>query len=426
MNGGGAKSVVIVGGGIIGLCCAWYALKAGHRVTIVERNGPDHDGCSLGNAGMIVPSHFVPLAAPGMIAMGLRMLPDPQSPFALRPRLSRDLLDWGMKFRRASTEDRVARAAPVLRDLHLTSRALYEELAEELDNDFLLEKRGLLLLCRTAAALHEETKLAARATALGVPAEVVTPEEAGRLDPGITMNIAGGVFFPLDCHLAPHRLMAGLTRALEAAGARFCWHSEVTGWQTDSSGRIAAARTGKGETLEADAFVLAGGAWSPETARPLGLSLPMQAGKGYSLTLEKPREMPRICAILTEARVAVTPMGGALRFGGTMELTGLDLSINRARVRGIVKAIPRYYPAFGESDFDGVTVWSGLRPCSPDGLPYLGVSRRWENLVIATGHAMMGVSLGPVTGRIVAQMLSLNAAPPAGIELLSPDRFARR
>jgi D-amino-acid dehydrogenase len=416
------KSVVVVGGGVIGLCVAWYALKSGLDVTVLERGGASHDSCSLGNAGMIVPSHFVPLAAPGMVAMGLKMLPNPESPFGVRPRLSRELLDWGVKFWRASTPERVERAAPLLRDLNLLSRRGYEELNGELPGGFGLEQRGLLMLCKTDHALHEERRMAERAVALGVPAETLTPEEAARLDPNIRMDIAGAVYFPKDCHLAPGAVVAGLTEALRANGARIVWDTDVTGWRTDGD-LLVAARTGAGKEFAAERFVLAGGAWTPTVGRSLGLYLPMQAGKGYSMTLARPRELPRLCSILTEARVAVTPMGGALRVGGTMELGGLDLSVNAARVRGIVRSVPRYFPTFREEDFAGEPVWSGLRPCSPDGLPYVGATRRYPNLVVATGHAMMGLSLGPVTGMLVADLLN-DDTPRLDISALAPDRYA--
>lgn len=416
------KSVCIIGGGVIGLCAAYYAARDGWRVTVLERGGPTHDSCSLGNAGMIVPSHIVPLAAPGMVELGLRMLGNPEGPFAIKPRLSPELADWGLKFTRSCTESHVNRSAPLLRDLNLTSRRLYEELEAEI-GDFGLMQRGLLMLCKTTHGLDEEKKLAARANALGVPAEVLTPEEAAKLDPQITMDVAGGVFFPKDCHLAPSRFVARLTTHLQEAGVAFHWNAEVCDWRRDKNGGILTARMTDGGETSADRFVLAGGVWSPELTRILGLKMPMQAGKGYSLTLSAPRQQPALCSILTEARVAVTPMGETLRIGGTMELGGLDLSINQARVRGILKAVPQYFPKFSEADFAGLPVWSGLRPCSPDGLPYLGRPTAHPNLVIAAGHAMMGLSLAPVTGNIVADLLA-SRNPETDISLLRPERWA--
>jgi D-amino-acid dehydrogenase len=417
-----SKTILVVGGGVIGLCVAYYARQKGHRAILVERGAPDHDSCSLGNAGMIVPSHFVPLAAPGMISYGLKAMWHPESPFYIRPRLSPDLADWGLKFAQAATPERVAKAAPVLRDLNLASRQCYIELAEQRDNDFCLQQKGLLMLCKTGEALHEETENAQKAIALGIPAEVLTPEETGRLEPNVKMDIAGAVYFPKDCHLSPNRFIAGLTRQLQADGVTFQWGTEVTGWRT-TNGTVHGVVTSQGE-LQADEYVIAGGAWSPQVARGLGVNLPMQAGKGYSLTLTQPKRLPEICAIFVEARVAVTPMAGALRFGGTMEIAGLDESINPTRVRGIINAVPNYFPEFSADDFAGVQPWRGLRPCSPDGLPYIGRFKRYANLSVATGHAMMGLSLGPITGKLMAQVLS-DEPPEMDLALLDPDRYGQ-
>jgi D-amino-acid dehydrogenase len=415
------KSILILGGGVIGLCTAYFAMQAGHRVTLVERGAPDHAGCSTGNAGMVVPSHFVPLAAPGMVGMGLRMMFHPESPFALRPRLDRDLLEWGWAFLRAANERHVERSAPLLRDLNLASRRLYMEFAEQRANDFGLAQNGLLMLCKTEHALEEETAMMHRAKALGLNAQRLSPEEAARLDPNIQMDIAGAVFFPHDCHLNPQLFLAGLTRDLTAGGARFYWQTEARGWRVHR-GTIEALKTPHGD-LTADEYMVAGGAWSPKLVRDLALKLPMQAGKGYSMTLESPRQLPSLCSILTEARVAVTPMGSRLRFAGTMEITGLDTSISPARVKGIVRSIPAYFPAFRPEDFRDLPVWSGLRPCSPDGLPYIGRFAPYANLSVATGHAMMGLSLGPITGKLVAEVLSDQPAS-FPLEMLRPDRYA--
>lgn len=417
-----SKRVLIVGGGVVGLCTAYYALEKGHRVTILERGGPDHDSCSLGNAGMIVPSHFVPLAAPGMVPLGLRMLWNPESPFTIRPRLDRDLLEWCWRFLRASNAGHVERSAPLLRDLNLASRCAFEELSERFGAAFELTQRGLLMLCKTERTLHDESHLAETAVRLGVPARVLNPRETAEIDPDIQMDVAGAVYFPKDCHLTPARFVARLTEAVVAGGAQFRWNDEVTGWQTEA-GRIRAAQTAAGEEIVADEFVLAAGSWSPELTRELRLRLPMQAGKGYSVTLPRPRRLPRLCSILTEARVAVTPMGETLRFGGTMEVTGCrDDSVAPARVRGIFRSIPNYFPEFGPADFQNLPVWRGLRPCSPDGLPYIGRFHRWANLSAATGHAMMGVSLAPITGKLMASVLS-DEPTLLDITALRPDRF---
>jgi len=446
-----SRRVVIIGGGIIGLCSAYYAAGRGHRVTVLDRNPEQRDGCSFGNAGMIVPSHFVPLAAPGMVALGLKWMWNPESPFYIKPRFDWELLKWGWRFWRAANRRQVERAEPLLRDLNFASRACYEELAQLPSVDFGLTKRGLLMLCKTPHTLDEEAKFAARANELGVPAEVLDAKQTAARDPGMTMDVAGSVYFPKDAHLSPNCFMAALKTQCLQMGVVFRWNVEVDGVVTEA-GRLneVALRPGIAgtdistlrftggphhsspansskpaglENISADEFVLAGGSWSPLLARKLGLRLPMQAGKGYSLTLQQPREMPQLCSILTEARVAVTPMGNTLRIGGTMEIAGLNEDINPLRVRGIIKSVPKYFPKFTEADFSGIQPWRGLRPCSPDGLPYLGRTAKFSNLTIATGHAMMGLSLGPVTGRLVAEILS-GEVPSHDLTLLSPDRFA--
>ena len=385
------------------------------RVTVVERHGERRDGCSYGNTGMVVPSHFVPLAAPGMVALALKWMWNPASPFYVKPRLSLELMAWGMRFTRAASALHVDRAAPLLARLHMESRALYEELAATADFHF--EKRGVLVLCRSAHALEEEAALVDQARALGLSAQVLDAQAAAALEPEVQIDAVGAVHIAEDCNVEPRVLMDALQRKCAAAGVEFVWHTQASGWRI-AGHRIRALSTPAGD-IDADEFVLCAGSWSPPLARELGLRLPMQAGKGYSLTLERPRRSPRTCAVLSEARVSVSPMNGSLRFGGTMELAGLDETINPIRVRGIIDAVQRYFPDFGPADFEGVQPWRGLRPCTPDGLPYVGRTARAQNLVVATGHAMMGVSLGPVTGKLVAGLLSGEEAH----NLLSPDRY---
>lgn len=416
-----ARSVLVVGGGVVGLCAAYFAARRGLAVTVLERGRPDDASCSFGNAGMLVPSHVVPMAAPGMVSAGLRYLLDRESPFYVRPRPSLDLLLWGVRFWRAASARRVARAAPVLRDLHLQGRALFQELDRDLGGVGLV-LRGLLSLCRTEHGLADERRAAGFARSLGLPAEVLSREEAQALEPDVRLDVAGAVRWPLDAHLVPGRLMAGLRRALDAAGVRVVYGAGATGFRRDGA-RVTAVETAVG-AFDADELVLAAGVWTDPVARGLGLALPMQAGKGYSVTLEGAARLPRHCALLHEARVAVTPMDGALRVGGTLELTGLDARVDALRVRGILKALPRYLPDLASADFERLPVWCGLRPCPPDGLPYLGRTRRYANVTVAAGHSMMGVSLAPVTGRLIAEILS-GEPPSVDVTILDPDRYLR-
>lgn len=415
------KHVIVIGAGVIGLSVALHAARRGMRVTVVDHEEESHKGCSHGNAGMIVPSHFVPLAAPGMVSLGLRMMWKPASPFYVKPRVSGELVSWGYRFWRSSTQRQVDRAAPLLRDMHLASRSLYEGLAGETGNGIGLVRKGLLMLCKSPETLAEESHLATRAKGMGIEAEVLDGAQAARLEPALRASVAGAVFYPGDCHLSPGLLIATLKRLLAEERVEVRWRTGVRGLRT-SGVRISALETSAGD-LSADEFVLCAGSWSAGLAKGVGIRMPLQAGKGYSLTLGSPRALPSLCAILMEARVAVTPMGSTLRFGGTMELSGLDESINPARVRGIVDAVPSYLPGFTPGDFAGVEPWCGLRPCSPDGLPYIGRFARFPNLSAATGHAMMGLSLAPVTGKLMGEVLD-DEPPSVAIGGLAPDRFA--
>lgn len=417
-----SKHVLVIGGGVIGLSTAYYCAQRGWRVTVVERNGEQRDSCSAQNAGMIVPSHFIPLAAPGMVALAFKWMWQPASPFYVKPRASMDLLAWAWKFWRAATPEHVRRAAPLIRDLSFASRGCFEELAALPGNDFGLVKKGLLMLCKSPHALDEEAELAAQAIALGIPAAVLDAKQTAALDPSVRMDIAGAIYFPRDCHLQPDRFLACLQNQLREARTEFVWHREVTGWKVGPDRRVGAVRLSDGREIEADEFILCGGSWSPSVARELGLKIPIQAGKGYSLTLPNPRQLPQICSIFTEARVAVTPVGPALRFGGTMEIAGLNEDITPLRVRGIINSVARYYPEFTPADFAGVQPWRGLRPCSPDGMPYVGRTAKFANLSLATGHAMMGLSLGPITGKVMAGIIS-GEPPKFDLAQLSPDRY---
>lgn len=408
--------VTILGAGVIGLSTALYCARRGMQVTVIDRNASQRDGCSFGNAGMIVPSHFIPLAAPGMVSLGLKWMWNPESPFYIKPRLDTALLAWALHFWKAATKDRVSAASPILCDLSLLSRQCFEDIGL----DFGLVKKGLLMLCKQQHTLDEEARMAAQANALGIPAEVLDSKATAALDPSVTMDVCGSIYYPKDCHLSPARFIAALETELQRLHVQFLWQTEVTGFKTEGF-TLKTVETSKGQ-VEAHEVVLCSGIWSSGLSQDLGLKLPMQAGKGYSLTLRHPKQLPELCSICTEARLAVTPMDGALRVGGTMEMAGIDESITHRRVRGIARAFPQYFPAFEENDFAEVEPWTGLRPVSPDGMPYIGRTRRWKNLTLATGHAMMGLSLAPATGKIVSDLI-VGEKPPVALHLMSPDRF---
>ncbi|QRR02363.1 NAD(P)/FAD-dependent oxidoreductase [Dyadobacter sandarakinus] len=412
-------TVLIIGSGIMGLSSAYYLLKSGWQVTLIDK-GDLSDNCSQGNAGMIVPSHFIPLAAPGMISKGIKWMFNSRSPFYVKPSLDLSLISWGLKFMKAATPQNVERAAPHLRDYHLLSKALYEDLVKDEDFDFGLEEKGILMLYKTAKAGEEEIHVGKDAQKLGLDVQMLSREQVQSIEPNVQLDVAGAVHYQCDAHLYPTALFQQLLTNIKDKGAKVITHAAVTGYDMQG-GQIKAVETSQGR-LSADLVVMTGGSWLPELARKAGLSIPVMPGKGYSFMRENTAHPIQHPALLIEARVAVTPMNGQVRFGGTMELAPLNDRINMNRVEGIVNAIPQYYPELIVPVPPKENIWYGFRPCSPDGLPYLGYSKKVSNLIVAGGHGMMGISLGPATGKIVAE---LAGKAPVSVEvgLYDPERY---
>lgn len=411
--------VLIIGGGIIGLSSAYYLNKAGYDVTVIDK-GDLSDGCSHGNAGMIVPSHIIPLAAPGMISKGIRWMFDSTSPFYVRPRVNFDLLKWGWTFYRHANKAHVVKSIPALKELSLYSKACYQQLAKDLPFDFGYAERGLLMLYQTPETEHEEAETAAIANDHGIKAQILSAEEVQSLEPDVRVTVRGGIYFPGDAHLTPQQFMQQLIPYLKERGVSFVTNSTVNDFPLQG-GKIVSVNTDQGEQTF-DEIILATGSWSGSVAAKLGITVPMQAGKGYSFLVNDVEKNIRIPSIFLEARVAVTPMGKNIRFGGTMEITGVDHRISMNRVKGIVDAIPKYYPDLKVAMPEVKNVWHGLRPCSPDGLPYIGRSKKIQNLTFATGHAMMGLGLGPGTGKLVADIVTGNS-PEVQHFMFDPERF---
>lgn len=411
------RHVLIIGSGIIGLSSAYFLQKEGFRVSVVDENTEaDSTGCSYGNAGFIVPSHFIPLAAPGVISQGLKWMMKSDSPFYIKPRLNADLIKWVMQFNRSATKEKVQAAAPVLRDLNLRSGRLYDELSKEFD--FGLEHRGLRMMYKTEACKREELEMAAHAAKLGIETQVLTGDQVQAQESDLKTDVLGAVMYPGDSHLSPGKLMAGLRERLVSNGVEFHYSTEVKKLNS-VDGNIESITTTKG-ALKADEYVLAAGSWSAELAKQLDLNLPLQAGKGYNITIDKTDHQVSIPSILCEAKVAVSPMGESLRFGGTMEVAGLNRSVSDKRVSAIKKAAVNYFPNLDPTALDKPKPWVGLRPCSPDGIPYIGKTSTAKNLTVACGHGMLGLSLGPVTGELVKDAI-LGIEPST--DLINPDRY---
>ena len=410
--------VLIIGGGVAGICTAHFLIERGREVTVVEKDEVCA-GSSYGNAGLIVPSHSVPLAEPGVIGQGLRWMLDPDSPFYIKPRFDRDLIAWLWQFRKASTAKRVRAAMPLLRDLHLESFRHYEALAADLDFSF--GHQGRLLLCRDEKGLAHVREEAELMGEIGLELEMLDREGVRRIDASVDFDCIGGAFYAQDGHLDPARFVRGLAARCVERGLDLQERTEVLRFRREA-GTISAVETTRGDFAARD-VVLCSGSWSPGLAAALDLALPVQPAKGYSVTVCKPDPCPEIPFMMVEAKVAVTPMGDKLRFAGTLELAGMDLSINHRRVTAIMKSVPQYVPAWDPDELELTEVWRGLRPCSPDGLPYLGRVRDCENLTVAAGHAMIGVSLGPVTGDITARLVQ-REDPGFDLGLCQVERFS--
>ena len=416
MNG----NALIVGGGIAGLSSAWYLRKTGWNVSVLDK-GDFLDNCSYGNAGMIVPSHFTPMAAPGIVSQGIRWMFNSRSPFYVKPVPSASLISWGLKFMKNANERHVNTSAPPLRDLNLYSSTLYDELYRDLDESFELKKKGILMLYKTARTQEEEIHLAHTAQELGLDVEVIDRAQLAVLEPELRLDVLGAVHYKCDGHLYPPALITALRKKLESVGVRFYAHEEVID-VSRSQGRITSIETGSGKKFSADRYVFAAGAWLQQLCKKAGLSVPVMPGKGYSFMTGAFEGKVQHPALLLEARVALTPMNGQVRIGGTMELAAVNHKINQNRVEGIVRSVPQYYPEFQLPMPEEKDIWHGFRPCSADGLPYLGNSAKLENLTIAGGLGMMGLSLGPAVGKTVADLIN-NTRTGTDIRLFDPERF---
>lgn len=411
------SDVVVIGGGIVGLSSAWYLRKAGLDVTLVSRD-PVGVGTSAGNAGMIVPSHVVPLAAPGVISQGLRWLLNPASPFHIKARPDPDLIRWLLTFRSHCTDRHVAYAAPILAELSLRSVRLFEDLQAEI-GDFGWRQTGLLMVHRSTKYRDDDWRAADVAEGLGL--RVRRLDEAGTraAEPGIRSDVLGSVLYQDDGRVDPDAFLHLASSALREAGVKIEEEVEVTGLSA-STGSVHVA-TPRG-TIVADTVVLAAGSWSAALGRMLGSRLPVQPAKGYSITIPGTEGMPTIPMILAEDKVTVTPMPGRLRFAGTLALGDFDPSIDPRRFGPIQAQALKYQPDISPDAVSVSRAWSGFRPASPDGLPIIGRLGRSPRIVAATGHGMMGVTLAPVTGRLVADIVT-GVAPVVNPKPFDPSRF---
>ena len=412
------KRIVIIGGGIAGLSSAYYLNKEGHQVTVIDKSDISA-GASFVNAGYITPSHIIPLASPGMITKGIKWMFNSASPFYLKPRWDPDFFRWSWYFHKSSTQAKVAKAIPVIKDINILSRGLFEDIYSCGDlGQFQLENKGLLMLYKTDKAGEDELEVAQKARFLGLEVKSLNNAELKKLEPNVKLDVKGAIHYECDRHTTPTEFMPKMVKYLKGVGVELKTNEEVLEIAT-SAGLVTEIKTSKG-FYNADEIVLPAGSWSGKISKQLAIKLPLQAGKGYSINVKRPTGIS-IPAVLMEAKAAVTPMQGFTRFAGTMEFSGINDIIRKERVEAIANAAKSYYPEIEISQNDKSNAKSGLRPVSPDGLPYIGRSKSYSNLVFATGHAMMGWSLGPATGKLVSEIIDgKNTA--MDIKPFTPDR----
>ncbi|NOR28449.1 MAG: FAD-dependent oxidoreductase [Lutibacter sp.] len=411
-----SKKVVIIGGGIIGLSTAYFLLKEGHDVTVIDQSNIS-SGASFVNAGFISPSHIIPLAAPGVVSTGIKMMFNSASPFYIKPRFNVDLFKWLWKFNKSATEKNVEYASSIIKDLNYFSLQLFQEMKENNVFDFHIEKKGLLMAYQTSKFEDKEGCLAEFSKRKGLLVKHINKEKLKEMEPEIA---AKGAFYYLDdAHTTPDDFMRGMQKYLETQGVTFLVNEKVIDFEQSSS-RITHVVTNKNE-VSCDEFVVAAGSWSPLIAKKLGVKLLVQAGKGYRINLHRETGI-NYPTILAELNTAVSPMDGFTRFGGTMEIAGINSGINKIRVQKIAKNAKMFYPNISITENEMSNVACGLRPISPDGLPFIGRSKKLKNAYFATGHGMMGWSQGHATGKLISELISdkktsLNLTP------FSIDRF---
>ena len=409
--------VTIIGGGVIGLCSAYYLNKSGYKVTVVDRNDIT-DGCSFGNMGYISPSHFIPLATPGIIAQGLKWMMSSSSPFYIKPRLNLDLVRWGLAFRNSANAKKVKESAPHLNNLLQLSRELMTDLKSDLPAFSMIEK-GCWMLYKSEKTGEHEKHLSEQAHQFGLKTILCTPSEIQSYEKEVEVNVAGGVLYLDDCHVDPRGYMQALYTHLKKAGVEFWLNTEVKSFEK-SDDKIKAVTTDQGR-IETEELVIANGSWLQEVSKLLNINILMQPGKGYSIVYNDLPKNLLYPSILVDDRTATSPINRWLRIGGTMELSGHSDNILPKRVLAIYHAFNKYYPSMKLPVPDTSKAWFGYRPVTPDGMPYIGRHTRYSNLTYAGGHSMLGVSAASGTGKLVQEIIS-NTKSSVDLVAFNPER----
>ena len=411
---------VVVGGGVIGVCCAYFLARRGARVTVLERDEIGR-AASYGNAGTIAPGH-TPINKPGRVKQALRSVFDPLSSLYVAPRPDPELAMWLWAFSRTCTERHLEFCMRVLGPLGHATSELFDALIEREKLDCCYRHEGYHEIYLTERGLESAKREASFIERYGFHPETLSGDVLRQREPAINDQVLGGVFYPEAATINPHRFVLELAERARRHGATFRTGVEVVNI-VFTSDKVRGVQTRDKETVEADVVVLATGAYSLPLTRKLGLRFPLQAAKGYHRDRElgegKTPALRHAC-VLGEKMVFCTPMDGFLRLAGTLEFSGVNHEIRQKRLEQLTNVAKRYLNGVG--DIESRSEWCGLRPCMPDGLPVMGPLSRCHGLFIATGHAMLGLTLGPVTGKLVAEYV-LDGAPSIDITALRPERF---
>ena len=395
------RHVLVIGGGVIGAACAYYLRRGGWAVTVVDSGGFGK-GCSHANCGFVCPSHVLPLAAPGAIRVALKGLLKGNSPLSIKPRFDPALWSWLFHFARRCNRRDMLSAGHAIQALLDSSRSLYRQLMDEEPFDCEWQTRGLLFVFLTQAGMHhyaETDRLLSES--FGVTGRRLDGDELTAVEPALKPGLAGGWLYERDAHLRPDRLMTSWQRVLAAYGVAIRENCAVQGIVREGD-RARAVATSQGE-IAADTFVFATGALTPLLSKHLGCSIPIQPGKGYSITMPRPARCPTLPMLFEEHRVAVTPMLSGYRLGSTMEFAGYDSRVDPRRLE-LLREGARHY--LHEPYCEPVEeAWFGWRPMTYDGMPIIDRSPVLPNVLIAAGHNMLGVSMAPATGKLVAELL---------------------
>ncbi len=412
--------VLVIGGGAIGVCSAYYIARQGLSVSVVEK-GEIASGCSGANAGLIVPSHSVPLASPGAWKQGLKGILKPDSPFYIKLRFDPVLFSWLVRFRSASKPEQMHRGIRILSDLNYASRELFDQLIENESLECNYRQDGWLLAYKTEKGFQDAVEEAQVLQSYDINLKIMNIDETLEMEPTLHPDISGGIYFPDDAHLDPAKFVQVLAVHLKELGVTIHTQTEVLEFEK-SYDRIRAVRTTHGY-FQPGQVVLAAGAWSRGMVHSLGFRLPVQPAKGYSISLKRPEACSRIPLYFSEEKVVATPLEEELRFAGTLELGGMDFSINNRRVNAIMAAAKDYLRQL--ATMEAIEVRTGLRPCTPDGLPIIDTIPGYKNLIMATGHGMLGITLAPVTGKLISQLVC-NQTTDIDLKPLQVTRFKKK